>query len=116
MIAAATVRIAGTARALLLLAPLAVLPAGASERGAGPGADDVTGIWATEPRDSGAYITVRIAPCRGAPAERCGTVVGAHAGARPDIVGEPIISGMQPQGDGGWSGGEIIRPGDGDRY
>ncbi|MEO1533039.1 MAG: hypothetical protein AAFU72_12805, partial [Pseudomonadota bacterium] len=54
-------------------------------------AADVTGIWFTEKRDNGAFISVRISPCLSDREKRCGTVAGAHGGARPDIVGEPIL-------------------------
>ena len=79
-------------------------------------AADVTGLWATEPRTSGAYITVRITPCASDRQKRCGRVAGAHGGARPDIVGEKILRGMSPQDDGSWGGGEILRPGKDEAY
>jgi uncharacterized protein (DUF2147 family) len=83
---------------------------------AATGTAEVSGVWATEPRDNGAYITVRISPCREDAAMRCGVIVGAHAGARPDIVGETILRGLEQQEDGSWAGGEIIRPGKGTAY
>ncbi|MEM1382180.1 MAG: DUF2147 domain-containing protein [Pseudomonadota bacterium] len=76
----------------------------------------VDGVWRTEPRDNGAFITVRIAPCSAKPLLRCGVVAGAYAGARPDIVGEPILRDMAKNGERFWTGGEIIRPGRGDVY
>ncbi|MGF1551800.1 MAG: DUF2147 domain-containing protein [Paracoccaceae bacterium] len=76
----------------------------------------VDGLWRTEPRASGAFISVRIAPCPDAPDKRCGVVVGSHNGAPAEIVGDPIIEGMEPRGTNRWGGGEIIRPGRGTRY
>lgn len=79
-------------------------------------AEDVTGIWKTEPRSGGAYITVRIAPCPVNRAERCGTVVGAYHGARPEMIGEQMLKGLKPQDNGSWSDGEIINPKSGEAY
>lgn len=76
----------------------------------------VDGIWKTEPRDNGAYLEVRIGPCEDDATARCGVVHAARAGARPDIVGEPILRDMQPDGEGHWTRGEIIRPGEGTAY
>lgn len=81
-----------------------------------PAAADVTGIWFTEKRDNGAFISVRISPCRFDREKRCGTVAGAHGGARPDIVGEPILRNMERRDDGRWAGGEILRPGKDEAY
>ena len=87
-------RAAGPVLAALMAA--ATVPAMASD---GPPEGRITGLWATEPRESGAYITVRIRPCRSSPATRCGVVAGAHGGARPDIVGEPILTGLEHRGE-----------------
>ena len=76
----------------------------------------IDGVWKTEPRESGAYITVRIGPCRDGAETRCGTIEGAHAGARPDIVGDRILRGLEPTAEGEWTGGTIIRPGEGTEY
>lgn len=77
---------------------------------------EVAGTWKTEPRSNGAYITVRIHPCYTVAAERCGRVVGAHGGARPELIGETMLRGLKLQDDGGWSDGEIISPKSGDAY
>ncbi|MEL6574489.1 MAG: DUF2147 domain-containing protein [Pseudomonadota bacterium] len=79
-------------------------------------AADVTGIWFTEKRDNGAFISVRISPCLSDREKRCGTVAGAHGGARPDIVGEPILRNMERHEPGHWTGGEILRPGKDEAY
>ncbi|MEM9762617.1 MAG: DUF2147 domain-containing protein [Pseudomonadota bacterium] len=79
-------------------------------------AADVTGVWFTEKRDNGAFISVRISPCLSNREKRCGTVAGAHGGARPDIVGEPILRNMKRREPGHWTGGEILRPGKDEAY
>ncbi|MEM7497241.1 MAG: DUF2147 domain-containing protein [Pseudomonadota bacterium] len=91
----------------------AVLACGSPAAGAPA---DVNGIWYTEKRDNGAFISVRIVPCLTDSAKRCGIVAGAHGGARPDIVGEPILRNMERRGDGHWTGGEILRPGKDEAY
>lgn len=79
-------------------------------------ATEVNGVWATEKRSNGSYITVRIHPCMKASAERCGGVVGAHGGARPELIGEQMLRGLRLQEDGSWSEGEIVSPKSGDAY
>ncbi len=79
-------------------------------------AEDVTGVWKTKPRSGGAYITVKIAPCATNRTERCGTVVGAYHGARPEMIGEEMLKGLKPQENGTWSDGEIINPKSGEAY
>ncbi len=76
----------------------------------------VDGVWRTEPKDNGAYIEVLIGPCANDPRMRCGVIHAARAGARPDIVGEPILRAMEPEGGTHWTSGEIIRPGEGTVY
>ncbi|MEO1469691.1 MAG: DUF2147 domain-containing protein [Pseudomonadota bacterium] len=93
----------------------AVLVAG-SAFAAASGPESIDGVWQTAPRDNGSYVSVRIAPCPADAEARCGTVIGTHGGARAEILGDPILEGMRFQGDGRWGGGEIIRPGRGDRY
>ncbi|MBY8978214.1 DUF2147 domain-containing protein [Rhodobacteraceae bacterium NNCM2] len=77
---------------------------------------DVSGVWRTEARSNGSYITVKIHPCNTDVLHRCGEVVGAHAGARPELVGERLLRGLKPQDDGTWSDGEIVSPKDGKAY
>lgn len=105
-----TLRVRSTAAALgFIVGALA-----AATTAAAP--SDIEGVWRTEPRASGAFISVRIEPCAYAPEKRCGTVIGSHNGAPSDIVGDPILNGMEHRGGNRWGGGEIIRPGRGTRY
>lgn len=112
-------RAAGRRRTLLVLAlacAAALSPLSVSKAAANDLPEEVLGLWRTEPRSNGAFIIVRIEPCRGAPDLRCGTVARALAGARPDIVGEPILRNMRRRDETLWTGGEIIRPGKGEAY
>jgi uncharacterized protein (DUF2147 family) len=86
------------AQLLVPILTLAYLPADA---------DPVDGTWRSPPRASGAYLIVEIGPCADAPAKRCGVVVSAHNGARPEAVGRQVIRGMELQPDGTWQG-EVI--------
>ncbi|MEM9783568.1 MAG: DUF2147 domain-containing protein [Pseudomonadota bacterium] len=88
----------------------------AAGQGAVGAAADIDGIWKTEPRDDGSYVSVRIEPCSMEVEARCGTVVEAHGGAKTEIIGDPILAGMEFEGGNQWGGGEIIRPGRGTRY
>lgn len=77
-------------------------------------AQDAQGLWQSEPGETGSYITVQIAACQGASAQRCGVVRGVYeADGTPgdqEIVGEPIIWGMEADGANAWSGGTIWAP------
>ncbi|MEM9099688.1 MAG: DUF2147 domain-containing protein [Pseudomonadota bacterium] len=88
----------------------------ASAFGAAATANEVSGVWLTEPRSNGAYISVQIFPCQINPEQRCGKVVGAHGGARPDLIGEPILRGLMRNEEDGWTDGKIISPKSGDEY
>jgi uncharacterized protein (DUF2147 family) len=76
----------------------------------------IDGLWRSPPRASGAWITVEVGPCPGAPEQRCGTVRGAHDGANPEVVGEQVLRGLERQADGSWAEGRIIRPIEGKVY
>ncbi len=78
--------------------------------------EDIDGLWRSPPRESGAWITVRVGPCAGAPAQRCGIVEGAYDGANPSIVGDVVLRGLELQEDGSWAEGKIVRPIEGTAY
>ena len=74
-----------------------------------------TGIYQTEPGDSGGFVFVSIAPCGSDPALTCGTIAAAYdkEGKRDDAyknLGKPIVWGMVDDGDGSWSNGMIWDP------
>jgi len=93
-----------TLAALIALAPAAAL------------ADEVGGVWKSEPGDGGKYIHVEIAPCDAGQSTLCGTIVGAFAGAKQGVVGKPIIWDMEPDGENAWSGGTIWAPDEDETY
>lgn len=74
-----------------------------------------TGIYQTEPGDSGGFLYVSIAPCGSDAALTCGTILAAYdkTGTRDDAyqhLGKPIVWDMVDDGDGSWSGGMIWAP------
>ena len=78
----------------------------------GVAAQDIGGLWQTEPGDSGGVLHVAIAPCG---AEVCGTIQSAFAadGTRSadyPHLGKPIIWDMAADGAGQWKGGSIWAP------
>ena len=75
-------------------------------------ADPATGIWKTQPGDSGGYLHVQVEPC----ADRiCGTILRAFDkdGAPVDDyehLGKPMITKMRVIGDGRYAKGKIWAP------
>ncbi|MEO1000851.1 MAG: DUF2147 domain-containing protein [Pseudomonadota bacterium] len=74
-------------------------------------AAEVDGVWKTAPGNDGSFVLVRIGPCPEAPAERCGTVVGAPHARTGDVIGSRILSGLTRRDPLRWTGGRIQRPG-----
>ncbi len=91
----------------ILAATLAAVPMTAE-------AQDAQGLWQSQPSETGSYVHVQIAPCQGATDQRCGVIRGAfEADGTPtnaDIVGKPIIWGMEPNGSSSWNNGTIWAP------
>ena len=79
-------------------------------------AGDAFGTWQTETSETGAYLHVRVAPCGYDTALTCGQIVRVENATRDDLVGRPIITGMTPDGDGRWTGGQIWAPDDDKTY
>ncbi|WP_316013800.1 DUF2147 domain-containing protein [Roseobacter sp. HKCCA0434] len=90
-----------------LIAALALAPLSAV-------AQDVTGNWRSQPGETGAYVTVQMGPCSNDANQRCGQITGVFEGdgspGNQEIVGRPIIWGMQPAGAGSWDNGTIWAP------
>ncbi|WP_185804313.1 DUF2147 domain-containing protein [Pontivivens nitratireducens] len=90
------------ATALVLAAPLAAQ------------AQDINGMWQSEPGETGSYVTVAIDNCAANTAQTCGTITGVFEadGSAGDqaIVGKPIIWDMQPTNPGNWAQGTIWAP------
>lgn len=74
-----------------------------------------TGIYQTEPGDSGGFLYVSVAPCGSNPDLTCGTIIAAYdkEGKRDDVyqhLGKPMVWDMVDDGDGTWSNGMIWDP------
>lgn len=75
-------------------------------------AQDISGIWQTEPGDTGGFLHVSIQPCGD---KICGQITRAFE-KNLNVVdgyehgGKPIIWDMAQDGDGKWSGGKIWAP------
>ena len=72
-------------------------------------ADPASGVWQTEPGDTGGYLHVSIAPCG---ASICGTIKDAfdkNGAIQPDYEhkGKKMIWDMKADGGGDYSGGKI---------
>ena len=75
-------------------------------------AEDVFGVWKSQPSEAGAYIHVEIARC---PADRstiCGDIIGVfnNDDDLPPDPGRMMIEKMSPSGDREWGGGTIWAP------
>ncbi len=76
------------------------------------GAQDISGIWQTEPGDTGGFLHVAVEPCGD---QICGTINRAFnkdLSVIEDYVhaGKPIIWDMNADGAERWSGGKIWAP------
>jgi uncharacterized protein (DUF2147 family) len=84
--------------------------------------DVILGRWLTEPRDGIIEIT------RAADNSFQGRIIGGNAPGRLDshnpdparrpqqLLGQAILQGLHPDGEGGWSGGTIYDPNSGRTY
>ncbi|MEO1551707.1 MAG: DUF2147 domain-containing protein [Pseudomonadota bacterium] len=93
-------------RIFTILALLAAAPAWA---------DGVTGIWKTEPGDTGGYLHVRLGPCSNDGALTCGVIDKAFDGDGAAIanyanLGKPIVWNMQNPSAGQYRKGKIWAP------
>lgn len=85
--------------------------------GAAAAADTVEGVWQTLPGEDGTRAHVEIAQCG---STLCGTIVdvigtsGQSVGG--ETLGEEILWGMLPKGDGKYAGGKIRDPQNGKVY
>ncbi|MEM7242307.1 MAG: DUF2147 domain-containing protein [Pseudomonadota bacterium] len=85
---------------LVLAAILATAPALAQ-------ADDVFGLWQSEPGETGGYIKVDIHACGD---KICGTIKEVVGNDDKSAEGKPIIKNMSAKGNGKYSGGTIWAP------
>ena len=75
-------------------------------------AQDVNGIWQTEPGDTGGFLHVTIAPCG---EKVCGTIRTAFDGDKKVVadyehIGKRLIWDMAVDGDSSWKSGKIWAP------
>ena len=70
-------------------------------------ANDVFGVWQTQKNDEGKYLHIKVHACDSDAGKVCGTILSAHGGADPTVVGKPLIWDMTPDGANAWSDGKI---------
>ncbi len=75
-------------------------------------ADPVTGLWKTQPGDTGGYLYVTVSECGSA---ICGTIKEAYDGsgvksADYEHLGKRMLWDMSATGGGAYSGGKIWAP------
>ena len=70
-------------------------------------ADDVFGIWKSEPGETGGFITVKVQACGG---RICGTILEVVGNKNKEPEGKIIIKDMTADGGGKYSGGTIWAP------
>ncbi|MEM7441668.1 MAG: DUF2147 domain-containing protein [Pseudomonadota bacterium] len=83
-------------------------------------ANDVYGVWKSEPNDEGGYIHVEIGACADDAAKVCGKILEAFS-ANPDApppewLGKNIIEDMVADGSSAWEDGTIWAPDDDETY
>jgi|LGOV01.1.fsa_nt_gb uncharacterized protein (DUF2147 family) len=91
-----------------LLALALVLPSLAN-------AGALTGVFQTEPGDSGGFLHVGMEPCADNPTLTCGTILRAYKedGSQDNAyehLGEPIVWAMEDRGNDRWGRGKIWAP------
>lgn len=92
----------------ILLAIAMVLPGIAN-------AAALTGVYQTEPGDSGGFLHVGMAPCADDAALTCGTILRAYTadGSQDNAyehLGKAIVWAMEDRGNGSWGSGKIWAP------
>lgn len=78
-------------------------------------AEVLTGVYQTEPGDSGGVLHVQMAACADDPALTCGTIIRAYSadGTQDNEyqhLGKPIVWAMVDAGNGKWAKGKIWAP------
>ena len=75
----------------------------------------LTGVYQTEPGDTGSFLHVELGPCADNAELTCGTIIrkyNADATMDPayENLGKPIVWNMEDKGNGKWGGGKIWAP------
>ena len=78
-------------------------------------AEVVTGIYKTEPTETGAFLEVEFGPCNKDPTLSCGIILNAYESETNineeyDHLGKIIVENMKAQGSGKFMGGTIWDP------
>jgi len=78
-------------------------------------AETLTGVFQTEPGDTGGFLHVGMAPCADDASLTCGTILRAYHGDGSantgyENLGKPIVWAMQDRGNGKWGRGKIWAP------
>ena len=92
----------------ILLAIALVLPSLAN-------AGALSGVYQTEPGDTGGFLHVGMAPCADDTVLTCGTILRAYTadGSQDneyEHLGKPIVWSMEDRGNGKWGRGKIWAP------
>lgn len=74
-------------------------------------AADPSGMWHSQPRNSGGYVQVKVSACADDPALFCGTIVQVFDGADAKNIGKQMLWNLKANGDNKWKGGKIWAPG-----
>ena len=75
----------------------------------------LSGVYQTEPGDTGGFLHVGMAPCADDAALTCGTILRAYTadGSQDneyEHLGKPIVWAMEDRGNGRWGRGKIWAP------
>lgn len=78
-------------------------------------AEVVSGVFQTQPGDSGGFLHVQMGPCASNAALTCGTILRAYSEDRSanteyENIGKPIVWDMEDRGNGNWGHGKIWAP------
>ena len=78
-------------------------------------AQDVSGIWKTQPGDTGGYAHVQMGPCAKNAAQVCGTLIKAYDKSGAEVAGyehagKAIVWNMTANGASNWNKGKIWAP------
>ncbi len=78
-------------------------------------ADVVSGVFQTEPGDTGGFLHVEMGPCASNAALSCGTILRAYEADGSQLndyehLGKPIVWDMEDRGNGNFGSGKIWAP------
>lgn len=68
------------------------------------------GIWRTKTNETGAYLHVRVLPCKNRAAQLCGVIQKTFKTPHTEIIGRPIFWNLEKTGTGTWAKGWVWDP------